>query len=73
MAGPVAIEVLTRPAVSAPTGHSQWYDRTTEERFTPRTAITVNLVDGSPTVAEEHLVLPRHSTPQTVSPTPGLT
>jgi ABC-type glycerol-3-phosphate transport system substrate-binding protein len=62
-AGPVAIEVLTRPGVTSPTGHSQWYDRTTKERFTPRTEITVNLVDGSPTVAEKHVVLASAGTP----------
>lgn len=55
--GPVTIEVLTRPGVSSPTGHSQFYDRQAKTIFTPQTNITVNLVDAQPNVGEKLTVL----------------
>jgi ABC-type glycerol-3-phosphate transport system substrate-binding protein len=50
---PVAIEVLTRAGVSAPAGHSRFYDVQARRLFTPATDITVNLVDGLPNVGEK--------------------
>ncbi|CAA9257660.1 MAG: hypothetical protein AVDCRST_MAG77-2415 [uncultured Chloroflexi bacterium] len=61
--GPVTIDVLTRTGVPPPTRHSQWYDKTTKERFTPDSQITVNLIDATPTVAEKHIVLHSGGTP----------
>jgi ABC-type glycerol-3-phosphate transport system substrate-binding protein len=55
--GPVTIEVLTRPGVHNPTGHSQFYQRQAQTLFTPETNITVNLVDASPNVGENLTVL----------------
>jgi multiple sugar transport system substrate-binding protein len=54
---PITIEVLTRPGVANPTGHSQFYATITPQRFTPETNITVTFVDAQPNVAEKLLVL----------------
>jgi ABC-type glycerol-3-phosphate transport system substrate-binding protein len=51
--GPVTIEVITRPGVTSPTGHSQFYDARAKKVFTPETNITVNLVDAQPDVGEK--------------------
>jgi multiple sugar transport system substrate-binding protein len=55
----VTIEVLTRPGITNPTGHSQHYSKITTQRFTPQTNITVNLVDANPNTTEA--VLLRHA------------
>lgn len=55
--GPVTIEVLTRAGVSSPSGHSQFYQRQAQQRFTPETGITVNLVDAQPNVGEKLTVI----------------
>jgi hypothetical protein len=47
---PVTIDILTRPGVASPTGHSQWYAQVAKNSFTPQTNITVNLFDGDPNV-----------------------
>jgi ABC-type glycerol-3-phosphate transport system substrate-binding protein len=61
--GPVSIDVLTRPGVSAPTGHSQWYAQVARTSFTPQTGITVNLLDGDPDVTTKLNVLAAAGTP----------
>jgi ABC-type glycerol-3-phosphate transport system substrate-binding protein len=55
--GPVTIEVLTRPGVTNPTGHSQFYDNTAKTQFTPQTSITVTFVDAQPSVGEKLTVM----------------
>lgn len=54
---PVTIEVLTRPGVTSPTGHSQWYATITPRLFTPETNIAVTFIEGQPNVTEKLLVL----------------
>jgi multiple sugar transport system substrate-binding protein len=61
--GPVTIDVLTRPGVASPTGHSQWYQNTTTKKFTPETGITVNLIDAQPDVTAKLQVLAAAGTP----------
>ena len=61
--GPVSIDVLTRPGVSSPTGHSQWYRQTTDRKFTPETNITVNLIDADPDVTAKLQILAAAGTP----------
>jgi multiple sugar transport system substrate-binding protein len=60
---PVTIDILTRPGVSAPTGHSQWYAQVAKNSFTPQTNITVNLFDGDPDVTTKLNVLAAAGTP----------
>lgn len=60
---PVTIDILTRPGVSAPTGHSQWYAQVAKNSFTPQTNITVNLIDGDPDVTTKLNVLASAGTP----------
>jgi multiple sugar transport system substrate-binding protein len=55
--GPVTIEVLTRSGVSAPDGHSQFFDKRAKAIFTPETNITVNFVDAAPDVGQKLTVL----------------
>ena len=55
--GPVAIEVLTRAGVTAPDGHSQFYDKRAKKIFTPETNITVNFIDAQPNVGEKLTVM----------------
>jgi hypothetical protein len=61
--GPISIDVLTRPGVSSPTGHSQWYQNTTVKKFTPETNITVNLIDADPDVTAKLQILAAAGTP----------
>ena len=55
--GPVSIDVLTRPGVASPTGHSQYYNTNAKQLFTPETNITVNFIDGDPDVGQKLTVL----------------
>src|SRR5262245_43079785 len=60
---PVTIDYLTRSGVAAPTGHSQWYAQVATNSFTPQTNITVNLIDGDPSVTTKLTVLAAAGTP----------
>ena len=60
---PVTIDILTRPGVAAPTGHSQWYAQVAKNSFTPETDVTVNLFDGDPDVTTKLNVLAAAGTP----------
>lgn len=60
---PVTIEVLTRNGVTAPTGHSQFYDKQAKTLFTPETKITVNFVDAQPDVGQKLAILVAGGTP----------
>jgi len=55
--GPVTIEILTRNGVTAPDGHSQFFDKRAKQIFTPQTNITVNFLDAQPDVAEKLTVM----------------
>ena len=61
--GPVTVDVVTRSPVAAPTGHSQWYDHAAKTTFTPETGVTVNLIDGTPSVTEKLTVMASAGTP----------
>jgi ABC-type glycerol-3-phosphate transport system substrate-binding protein len=61
--GPLTIDVVTRNGVTAATGHSQWYDHAAKTTFTPETGVTVNLIDGLPSVTEKLTVLASAGTP----------
>jgi multiple sugar transport system substrate-binding protein len=65
--GPVTIEVLTRPGVANPTGHSQFYDARAKKIFTPETNITVNFVDAQPDVGEKLTTLAAGGSPPDAS------
>ena len=60
---PVTIDILTRPGVASPTGHSQWYAQVAKSSFTPQTNVTVNLIDGDPDVTTKLNVLAAAGTP----------
>src|SRR5262245_33271837 len=61
--GPLTIDVVTRSPVAAATGHSQWYDQAAKTTFTPETGVTVNLIDGLPSVTEKLTVMASAGTP----------
>src|SRR5918995_1867930 len=61
--GPLTIDVVTRSPVAAATGHSQWYDHAAKTTFTPETGVTVNLIDGLPSVTEKLTVMASAGTP----------
>jgi multiple sugar transport system substrate-binding protein len=55
--GPVSIDVLTRAGVNNPTGHSQYFNTTAKQSFTPETNITVNFIDADPDVGTKLTVM----------------
>ena len=61
--GPLTIDVVTRSPVASATGHSQWYDHAAKTTFAPETGVTVNLIDGLPSVTEKLTVMAAAGTP----------
>src|SRR6266542_3584351 len=61
--GPVTIDVLTYSGIANPTGRRQWYAKTTPQNFTPQTQITVNWIEGSPTLPEKITTMSAAGTP----------
>src|SRR5829696_2211417 len=65
-AGPVSIDVLTYSGLTSPTGRAQWYAKTTPQNFTPQTQITVDWIEGNPTLPEKIISMSAAGTPPDV-------
>src|SRR5262245_34398015 len=64
--GPVTIDVLTYAGLASPTGRAQWYAKITPQVFTPQTQITVNWIEGVPTLPEKIISMSAAGTPPDV-------
>jgi multiple sugar transport system substrate-binding protein len=64
--GPVTIDVLTYSGLASPTGRAQWYAKTTPQNFTPQTQITVNWIEGTPSLPEKIISMSAAGTPPDV-------